>query len=121
MDRLLAAVVLGACFLSSPAQLLAQAGTRPEAHWGTFTKNFPQALCLGTAERAMKEKGYEIFEKQGNIRIGGNKHVIVQVSCVPIDKKTTSVTVSAFSTDSRTAELARNAIREYIVKSVRID
>lgn len=123
MFRLTAVIVsIQTCLLLAVVQGAAQEPTRPAAHWGTFIKKkHSLADCLVMAEDAMKREGYKLFEKGGHVRIGGNKAVIVQVTCVPTDKSTTSITVSAFSSDSKAAELARNKVREYIVKTVRID
>jgi len=99
-----------------------QTAERPNAHWGTFTKEHHSlAACLSIVDGAMQRKGYEIFEKGSHVWIGGNRAVIVQVTCVPIGNNNTSITVSAFSSDGRTAELARNEVREDIANTVRID
>jgi hypothetical protein len=82
--------------------------------------------CLGprlpvVRDRCAAVQGIQLVETGGYVRIGDNDQVIVQVVCVPIADQRTAVTVSAFSTDSKTAELARNTVREYIIKVVRID
>jgi hypothetical protein len=109
------------CTLLEPSRALAQQAQRPAGHWGTFTKNASLNDCLAFARDALRSKGYKLDETHGFIRIGETDKVIVQVVCIPLGAQKTSVTVSAYSTDSKTAELARNTIREYIVKVVRID
>jgi hypothetical protein len=112
---------LACCSSAGSSRAVAQEARRPAGHWGTFTKNASLRDCLTFARDALREKGYRLDETHGYIRIGETPQVIVQVVCIPIDGNRTSVTVSAFSTDSRTAELARNSIREYISRVVRID
>jgi hypothetical protein len=70
----------------------------------------------------MREYSYEIWERGGYVRIGSNNAAVVQVVCVPTGQGSDlAVTVSAFSSDSKTAELARNNIRAKIVRWHRID
>lgn len=92
-------------------------------HWGTFTKPNGLNTCLSFADDSMRKEGYQIWETAGDgdyMLIGGNGNVIVNVTCVP-QNGNTWLSVSAYSTDSRTAESARNKVRESIVRMVRID
>ncbi len=110
------------CLLLQPTQAIAQAINRPAVHWGTFTKTASLNDCLRYAEDAMREYSYEIWERGGYVRIGSNNAAVVQVVCVPTGQGSDlAVTVSAFSSDSKTAELARNNIRAKIVRWHRID
>jgi len=121
MRHVILIAVLFSCSLVGTSKAVAQDARRPAAHWGTFTKNASLRDCLSFARDALREQGYKLDETHGYIRIGESAKVIVQVVCIPIDGNKTSVTVSAFSSDSKTAELARNSIREYISRVVRID
>jgi hypothetical protein len=121
MRPLLALIVLASVSLIVPATARGQAPTRPAGHWGTFTKNASLNDSLRFASDALRSKGYKLDETHGYIRIGETPQVIVQVACIPLPDGRTSVTVSAYSSDSATAEKARNTIREYIVKVVKID
>ena len=121
MRHVIITAVLLSCSLIGPSNAVAQDARRPAAHWGTFTKNASLQNCLSFTRDALREKGYKLDETHGYIRIGENAKVIVQVVCIPIDGSKTSVTVSAFSSDSKTAELARNAIRESISRAGRFD
>jgi hypothetical protein len=100
------------------------AADRPAAQWGTFTKVATLKDCLSYAQAAMEKKHYKIHDKARDgdyMVIGGDTTVIVQVVCVPEKGGKVWIVVSAFSSDTKAAELARNAIRDYIVKQVRID
>lgn len=122
MVRLMTVVLL-ACsisLLSAPAM----AADGPAAQWGTFTKVATLKDCLSYAQAAMEKKHYKILDKAGDgdyMVIGGDKTVIVQVVCVPQKDGKVWMVVSAFSSDAKVAELARNEIRAYIQKQVRID
>ena len=94
------------------------------AHWGTFNKNQGVQQCLMLAEQAMDGRGYQVWDIQNDgdyMVIGGNNDVIVNVTGVPQQPGHSWVAVSAYSSDSSIAELARNGVREYIVSHVIID
>jgi hypothetical protein len=116
---LLAGLITFCCI--EPSGALAQQPQRPAGHWGTFTKNNSLRTCLSFATDALRSKGYRLDETHGYIRIGESDQVIVQVVCIPLGDQRCSITVSAYSTDSKTAELARNTVREYIQRVVLID
>ena len=110
--------LVGACLLFPATRAFAQGASCPVIHFGTFEKNAGANDCLRLAEAVMKKKGYELLETGGAVRIGGNNQVIVEVVCVPAgNSHTTAITVSAFSSDSRVAELARNEVRTSIVNA----
>ncbi|MFF2041363.1 hypothetical protein ACFVVX_13105 [Kitasatospora sp. NPDC058170] len=92
-------------------------------HWGTFTKNDTLGYCLGLAQSALRERGFQVWDLAGDGDyqvIGGNNDVIANIVCVP-QGGNTWMTVSAYSTDSTLAERTRNEVRTYIVNSIRID
>jgi len=113
------AILTIACFLLlERSSAMSGGGSAPVCHFGSFTMQSSQRRCLNLAEEAMSRKGYAIYEREGFVRLGGNAVVIVEVACAPTCQgNTTSVTVSAFSSDSTTAELARNEVRAYIVNA----
>ncbi|MGW2784700.1 hypothetical protein ACWC3X_26110 [Streptomyces populi] len=93
------------------------------AHWGTFTKEANLWDSLAFASDAMKKYGLQVWEPpdDGDYQvIGGNSDVIATVVSVP-QPGNLWMTVSAYSTDSGLAERTRNDVREYIVRTVRID
>jgi hypothetical protein len=115
----LAIALLYSGLLLMPRQSRAQSIA---AHFGTFTKPAFLNDCLAYANTAIREEHLELFERGGYVRIGGNANVMVQVVCIPTAPGSPlSVTVSAFSTDSKLAELTRNRVREKIVRMQRID
>ena len=109
----------GAVLLAGTASAVAQ--SRPNAHWGSFNKVGRAQTCLGMAENSMRQEHVEIWENGGFVRIGGNDQVIVEVACIPTGSGNNEVVVSAFSSDSATAERARNAVRQHIVDAVCFD
>jgi hypothetical protein len=104
--------------LLAPSSAMAEGGSAPACHFGSFTMQSSPRRCLNLAEEVMANKNYTIYEKGGFVRLGGNAAVIVEVACAPTgDGNRTSVTVSAFSSDSTTAERARNDVRAYIANT----
>jgi hypothetical protein len=102
-----------------PEQGRAQSMT---VQFGTFTKQASLRDCLEYATLAISGQHLKLYERGAYVRIGGNANVIVQVVCVPTGQANgLAVTVSAFSTDSKTAELTRNTVREKIMGMQRID
>ena len=93
----------------------------PAWHVGTFTKNNTPAACIGFAKGALARENLKILHQDGKAILGGNANVLVEVACFAQNAGTTWIRVSAFSSNSATAELARNTVRETIVKTVRID
>ncbi|SCZ86765.1 hypothetical protein [Nitrosomonas mobilis] len=105
--------------LASLASSNAISQSRPEMHWSTFNKQASQCACHLFARDALRKEGLnQIFEDTGSIILAGNNRVVAEVVCLPGDQK---IRLSAFSSDSKTAELTRNRIRETIVKSVLFD
>jgi len=93
------------------------------AHWGTFTKEARLTDSLTFAVQAMQNSGLQIWDNasDGDYQvIGGNGDVIATVVSVP-QSGNLWMTVSAYSTDSGLAERTRNDVREYIVRTQRID
>jgi hypothetical protein len=122
MGRLMTVVLLACSISLLPAQ--AMAADRPAAQWETFTKVAALKDCLNYAQAAMEKKHYKIHDKarDGDYKvIGGDETVIVQVVCVPQKDNRVWIFVSAFSSDAKTAALARDGIRDYIKNQVRID
>jgi hypothetical protein len=109
---ILGALAFAFSLLLAPSNALAQ-GAAPICHFGTFTIQSSLNRTLNLANEIMARENYTMFEKAGYVRLGGNAVVIVEVVCVPKGNATV-VTVSAFSTDSKTAEAARNEVRTYI-------
>ena len=104
-----------ALFASSNA--IAQ--SRPQVHWSTFHKQANQCACHLFALEALRKEGLnQIFEDTGSIILAGNNHVVAEVVCLPGNQQ---IRLSAFSTDSTTAELTRNRVRETIVNSALFD
>lgn len=97
------------------------AANRPVSHWGTFRKVATLNTCISCALSAVSRQGYQVFLKDNNTVIAGNNQVVVQVSCSPQRDGTTWVVVTAHSSDSATAESARNTVRQKIVNCGAID
>lgn len=107
--------VLLSCSFSS--NVLAQ--SRPTVHWSTFKKQASRCACHLFALNAMRSEGLtQVFEDTGTIILAGNNQVITEVVCLPGNQQ---IRLSAFSSDSATAERVRNKVRERIVKSVLFD
>jgi hypothetical protein len=91
------------------------AQTRPAVHWTTFDKQASQCACHLFASNAMRSEGLnQVFEDTGTIILAGNDQVIAETICLPGDRQ---IRLSAFSSDSATAEQVRNNVREKIVRS----
>jgi hypothetical protein len=98
---------------------IASAQTRPFVHWSTFNKRASQCACHLFALNALRKEGLnEIFEDTGSIILAGNGRVVAEIVCLPGNKQ---IRLSAFSSDSRAAELTRNRVRESIVRDVLFD
>lgn len=104
------ATIAGLCLASTP--ILAQ--TRPVAHWSNFDKTASPCACHIFAREALLKQGLTIQEDSGSVLIGLNDTVIVEIVCKPGG---TQAFVSAFSSDSATAEAARNDVRARIVRA----
>jgi hypothetical protein len=103
----------------APGGDVASAASRPAAHWGTFTKAATGNSCLSMARKALFDQGYET-QNAGYMVMGFSNTVTVSVVCVP-RQQNTWVAVNAYSDDTQAAELARNRVREQIVRMVMID
>ncbi len=122
MIRLMTIALLACSLPLVPAQ--ATAAERPAAQWATFTKVATLKDCLSFAQAAMEKKKYTIHNKARDndyVVIGADKTVVVQVVCVPEKDGKVWVFVSAFSSDTKVAELVRNEIRDYITNQAPID
>lgn len=98
---------------------IASAQIRPVIHWSTFEKQASECACHKFALTALRNEGLnEIFEDTGSVILAGNNRVIAEIVCLP-DRR--HIRLSAFSSDSRTAELTRNRVRESIVRNFIID
>lgn len=103
--------MLSASFVCSGAM----AQSRPAMHWSTFNKQASQCACHLFARDALRKEGLnKVYEDTGSILLAGNERVVAEVVCLPGDRQ---IRLSAFSTDSKTAELTRNRVRETIVNS----
>ena len=100
------------CVSLSAVPLLAQ--TRPAAHWSNFNKQASACACHLFARDALTKEGLTIVEDSGSVIIADNNQAIAEVACKPGE---TQVFVSAFSSDSATAERIRNNVRASIVNA----
>jgi hypothetical protein len=101
------------------ASLNAFAQTRPSVHWTTFNKQASQCACHLFALDALRSEGLnQIFEDTGTIILAGNNQVIAETVCLPGNRQ---IRLSAYSSDSATAERVRNNVRAKIVRSVLFD
>lgn len=98
--------------LSSAGMTFAQ--SRPSSHWSNFDKQASACACHLFAVGALRDQGLQIWEDSYSVLIAGNDQVIAQVACKPGERQ---VFVSAFSSDSPTAERVRNAVRADIVNA----
>ena len=104
-------------FLFTSPNVFAQ--TRPAVHWTTFNKQASQCACHLFALDAMRSEGLnQVFEDTGTIILAGNNQVIAETICLPGNRQ---IRLSAFSSDSATAERVRNNVRAEIVRSGLID
>lgn len=124
MNWKIRAILLFITFLLSTIFVLltssnAFAQTRPTVHWSTFDKQASQCACHLFALDAMRSEGLnQVFEDTGTIILAGNNQVIVETVCLPGNRQ---IRLSAYSSDSATAERVRNNVRAKIVKSVLFD
>lgn len=103
--------------LLTPLNALAQ--NRPAVHWTTFDKAANQCACHLFSLDAMRAEGLnQVFEDTGTIILAGNDQVIAEAVCLPGNRQ---IRLSAFSSDSATAEKIRNNVRARIVKSALFD
>ncbi len=103
--------------LFAPSNAFAQA--RPAVHWTTFNKQASQCACHLFALGAMRGEGLnQVFEDTGTVILAGNDRVIAETVCLPGNRQ---IRLSAFSSDSATAERVRNNVRAKIVGSVLLD
>jgi acetylornithine/succinyldiaminopimelate/putrescine aminotransferase len=84
----------------------------PTVHFTTFAKQASNCACHLFARSAMQKEHLNIAEDAGSVLLGNNNQVVVEAICLPDGQH---VRVSAFSQNSKTAELARNNIRASIV------
>src|ERR1041385_4676658 len=59
-------------------------GVRPLGHYGTSNKSAPLAATLRAVETAMTQAGLTIWQKIGNVTIGGTDSLIVEIICAPL-------------------------------------
>jgi hypothetical protein len=109
-------VLVWTCMSINPTHLFAQSA--PAAHWSNFNKQASACACHLFASGALKKEGLKILEDDGSALIAGNDQVFAQVFCKPGE---TQVFVSAFSSDSATAERIRNNVRATIVADRLLD
>lgn len=114
-----AALAAAASIVETPRA--AEAAQSPEAHAGGFNKSTSPANCIRFAKDALRHERYNVWFDTPYTVIGNDDHVMVQVVCAARPSGAAYVVVSAFSSDSRTAELARNAVRTYIAGVVMYD
>lgn len=104
-----AIVSVGTLMLGLVGSAWAQA---PVVHFSTFAKQASGCACHLFARNAMQKEHINIAEDAGSVLLGNNAQVVVETICLPDGQH---VRVSAFSQDSKAAELARNNIRASIV------
>jgi hypothetical protein len=115
-NRIAILIVSLSCMSLSSTHLFAQ--SRPAAHWSNFNKNASACACHLFARDALRKEGLNILEDSGSVLIADNDHVIAEVACKPGERQ---IFVSAFSSDSATAERIRNNVRASIVNSILFD
>jgi hypothetical protein len=88
-------------------------------HVGTFEKDLPVDDCLHLAKSAFQNQHFQLLFEDAFIVIArglhSNETVEAEVACAPLQERSTHVAVSAFSSDSITAEFVRNTVRTFIV------
>lgn len=117
MNQKMKLILLFATFVPFTS-LDAFAQTRPAAHWSTFNKNASQCACHLFSVSALKAEGLKIMEDAGAIILAGNDKALAEVVCLPGNRQ---IRISAYSSDSATAERIRNNVREKIVKAALFD
>jgi hypothetical protein len=112
------ALTITIIFLRS-TNTIASAQTRPSSHWSTFNKQATPCACHLFSLNALRREGLnQIFEDTGSVILAGNNRVMAEIVCLPGNRQ---IRLSAFSSDSQTAELTRNRVRESIVRGQIID
>ena len=96
-----------------------QAASRPASHLGGFTRKDTLANCQQIAGSVFKSLGYTIWDTGKYFVVAASSAVSASVTLVPIDSDHTYVIVIANSSDSPSAENARNTIRSAILKAAR--
>lgn len=104
------------CMSISPTHLFAQA--RIAAQWSNFNKPASACACHLFARDALRHEGLTILEDAGSVLIANNNQVFAEVACKPGERQ---IVVSAFSSDSATAERIRNNVRASIVNATLLD
>jgi hypothetical protein len=100
-------------------------GRPPEAHApavreAALTKNEPLQRTLGLARESFTRAGFKPDNAGDFVVTGGTPDFLVRVTCAPIGKEKTYVTVTALSSDPNVADLARDNVRQ-VMSQVRID
>jgi hypothetical protein len=113
----LALALTWACMSLNSTHVFAQ--NRPAAHWSTFNKQANACACHLFARDALMREGLTILEDSGSVLIADNNQVIAQIACKPDGQN--QIFVSAFSSDSATAERIRNNVRARIVNATLFD
>lgn len=118
MNRKIKIIQLSTIFmLFTSSNAFAQ--TRPFIHWSTFEKDASPCACHRFALDAMHNEGLnQIFEDTGMVILAGNNQAIAETVCLPGNKR---IRLSAYSSDSATAERIRNNVRAKIVQSALFD
>ena len=92
--------------------------------WGTFTKALIQYVPQYRLWRC-ENQGYQVFNPdwphEFALFCGKGAGLLLQVVCVPLNANQTYIIVTAYSDDEPTAELARNSVRDEIVRTVPFD
>ena len=84
--------------------------------WWRINKAESLGACLQFAQQAMQRRNYKIDNIAADkdyLVLGGDDKVSCMVVCCPIASGT-HIVIGTFSSDRRTAELARDDIRGYI-------
>lgn len=97
----------------------AAAQTSPAFHWSTFKKTASPCACHLFSRNALSGAGLnQVYEDTGNIILAGNDQVVAEVVCLPGGR---DIRLTAFSSDSRVAEMTRNNVRQSIVRAALFD
>ncbi len=110
----LALVLTWTCMSST--HLFAQSA--PVVHWSFFNKQASACACHLFARGALQREGLTILDDSGEVLLANNGQVTAVVACRP---EVGQVFVSAFSSDSPTAERIRNNVRADIVRAALFD
>jgi hypothetical protein len=113
---LLTSVMAVSCLIA--VQFSSMAANRPAWQLGSFSKTIGNIDdCVGFARNALLSQHYQVLHQDRFTVLGGDDHVVVEVACAPQQGHGVWIVVSAFSSDSVTAESARNAVREFIIRA----